>query len=264
MATLLKIGVDFILNNRGGSLLVTKTVRELLFDGYDDPLLDFLREADLPGYPLPPFERFGWFVERNGSSSYDGRINMFTGKTDIKQTGNVYSWNGGNRTDFYNGECSAVRGSAGELWHPEIAVGKPVEIFATDVCRTLPLAYEGPTEMLGLGGERWVGDDRVFDNGEKYPETSCFCTGAPHECPDLRPGLLNVSDCRFGAPAFVSFPHFYLADQSYRQAVSGMAPNKDLHEFSLSLEPSTGIPLDVKARLQINILLQPVSRLKYV
>lgn len=262
MNPLMRLAIDFILNQKGGSLLVSKTVRELLFDGYDDPLLDMLKEADSPAYPIPPFQRFGWFVERNGSSSYDGRLNMFTGKSDIKKTGNVYSWNGSNRTDFYRGECSAIQGTTGELMHPQMSVGKPLEVFATDICRSLPLTYGGEMELLGLAGSKWVGDDRVFDNGLKYPEMGCFCTGPEHMCPDLMPGVVNVSDCRYGAPAFISYPHFYLADSSYRSAVRGMSPNQSLHEFSMSIEPQTGIPIDVEARLQVNILLQPIDRLK--
>lgn len=258
----MRIAIDFILNTKGGSLMISKTVRDLLFDGYDDPLLDLLKEADSPAYPLPPFDRFGWFVERNESSSYDGRLTIFTGHTDIKQTGNVYAWNGSNRTAFYRDECSAIRGTTGELLHPEMNVGTALDVFATDVCRSLPLAYDGDMEMLGLAGAKWIGDDRVFDNGLKYPDMACYCTGAEHVCPDLMPGVMNISDCRYGAPAFVSFPHFYLADQSYRSAVQGMAPNRSIHEFSISVEPQTGIPIDVKARLQINILLQPIERLE--
>jgi hypothetical protein len=30
---------------------------------------------------------------------------------------------------------------------------------------------------------------------------------------DLVNGLLNVSSCKFNAPAYVSFPHFYNADE---------------------------------------------------
>lgn len=264
MNTIMKIGLNLILNGRA-NVTITKSVRELLFDGYDDPLLDLIIKANLPGVRLPPFDKFGWFYARNNSASYDGRINMHAGTgggDDVKQTGMVYSWNGANRTEFYSGDCATVRGSTGELWHPDIRVGQPVEIFATDVCRKLPLAYEGDYERLGVAGGLWIGDDRVLDNGRKYPETGCYCTGPPAQCPDLMPGVLNVSDCRYGAPAFVSYPHFYLADKSYGEAVVGMRPNRTLHEFQLALEPMTGIPLEVNARLQINILLQPVERVK--
>ena len=30
-----------------------------------------------------PFDRFGWFYDRNGSESYDGVFEMFTGEDDI-------------------------------------------------------------------------------------------------------------------------------------------------------------------------------------
>lgn len=245
------------------NVTVTKPVRELLFDGYDDPLLDLLRNAHLPNVNVP-FDKFGWFYARNLSAAYDGRINMETGAgpaaDSVEQTGNVRTWNGANRTSVYSGRCAEVHGSTGELWHPNVRLQQPVDIFATDVCRTLPLAYAGEVELLGVTGGQWVGDDRALDNGIKYPETACYCTGEPSQCPDLMPGVLNVSDCRFGAPAFVSYPHFYLADESYREAVEGMRPNRTLHEFGLALEPQTGIPLWVNARLQINILLQPIER----
>lgn len=64
---------------------------------------------------------------------------------------------------------------------------------------------------------------------------------------------------RFGAPAFISYPHFYLADSSYREGIEGMHPNKTLHQFSISLEPHTGIPLQVNAEMQINIYIEPIE-----
>lgn len=44
----------------------------------------------------------------------------------------------------------------------------------------------------------------------------------------------------------------------------GMHPNKSEHEFLISLEPHTGIPLQVRAQMQINILVQSMSGIKYV
>lgn len=232
----------------------------------------------MPGINLPPFDRFGWFYDRNNSATYDGRINMRSGakptaqSTDadatpdgpasIETVGNVYSWNGSNRTAFYRGDCGRIRGSTGELWHPNVRLGQPVEIFATDVCRTLPLEWAGETQVLGVPGGRWVLGAEAIDNGQQFPAQACYCTGAEAQCPDLMAGVFNVSDCRYGAPAFVSYPHFYMADGSYAAAVEGMRPNRSAHEFGLELEPMTGIPLKVEARLQINMLLQPVERIK--
>lgn len=261
MNALLKLAVNFMLNTRGGSLFVTKSVREWIFDGYNDTLLTFLKGLDSPAFNLP-FDRFGWFVGRNLSSEYDGRINMYAGQEDISKMGKVYSWNGETRTRFYRDGCGAINGTTGELWYPNIAATKPVTIFATDICRSVTLNYNSTTERYGIQGSKWIADQSVLDNGSKYPEMSCFCTGAPNTCPDLPSGVLNVSDCRYGAPAFISFPHFYLADSSYTKDISGMNPDPEKHEFTMALEPNTGIPLEVNARLQINILLQPIEHVK--
>lgn len=85
-----------------------------------------------------------------------------------------------------------------------------------------------------------------------------------------------MSSCRFGAPVFVSFPHYYLADQYYINQVEGLSPDKALHEFHVDLEPviylvnvavtnasdrltlqDMAVPTAVRARLQVNVLIEP-------
>lgn len=232
-----------------------------MFDGYDDELLTFLKQVNSTAFNVP-FDKFGWFVDRNGSKEFDGRFNMYTGQNDITHMGTVTSWNEQPRVPFYGGTCGMINGTTGELWAPNIQLNKSVTVFATDVCRSVSLSFDGEEEYFGVTAGRWIGDDRMFDNGIKYPEDACFCTNKPTECPDLQPGVLNVSDCRYGAPAFVSYPHFYLADQSYQSAVDGLAPNKSLHQFSMAVEPTTGIPMHVNARLQINVMLQPLEHIE--
>jgi len=258
---LFKIGANALLTLRGGSLFVTKSVGELLYDGYQDPLIDFLRESDSPIFHVP-FEKFGWFVDRNDSWSYDGVFNMNTGQNDITKMGMLNKWNDEKTSGFYSDGCSAINGTTGELWPPKLNPNKDLTLFVSDICRSVSLAPTSDTvERHGVTGAKWIGDDRVFDNGEKYPENQCFCTGSAEECPDLRPGVFNVSDCRFGAPAFISYPHFYLADPSFTDDVDGLSPSQEKHEFSMSLEANTGIPVEVNARMQVNILLQPISGL---
>lgn len=40
---------------------VTKTVRELVFDGYDDKMLDLVEKLNIS--INIPFKKFGWFVD---------------------------------------------------------------------------------------------------------------------------------------------------------------------------------------------------------
>lgn len=103
---------------------------------------------------------------------------------------------------------------------------------------------------------------QVFHDIYSISSQGCYCTGEPSKCPDLMKGVHNMSDCRFGAPIFASFPHFYLADPAYVDNLIGLKPNQSKHEFSLSLEPVTGIPIDVDAKIQINTMIQPISGFK--
>lgn len=60
----------------------------------------------------------------------------------------------------------------------------------------------------------------------------CYCNG---ECTPS--GLINVTACRFGAPVFISLPHFYKTDPSVLETIEGLSPNEREHSFSITLEP---------------------------
>ncbi|CRK93828.1 CLUMA_CG007355, isoform A [Clunio marinus] len=253
----LKFLIRTMMGSGRAPLVVTKTVKELLFDGYEDPLLTLVRANGNPDLPKPPFDKFGWFVDRNESETYDGNFTMFTGVDQIENLGVLELWNDQNTTGLYRDECDEVSGTTGELWPPNWNRNKlPITLFATDVCRSITLNYESDITVRGVPGFKWIGDESVFDNGIKYPSMACYCSAAKESCPDLLTGLFNASSCKFGAPAFVSFPHFYLAHENYRDEIEGMHPNKDRHEFSIALEPRTGIPLQIQARLQINLMMK--------
>lgn len=63
----------------------------------------------------------------------------------------------------------------------------------------------------------------------------------------------------------LSFPHFYLADDSIRTAVEGISPpEKDKHQFFLDVQPLMGTTLSAKARVQINLAVSHVDDIKQV
>ncbi|XP_012270483.1 protein croquemort isoform X2 [Orussus abietinus] len=243
--------LDKVMTSLGERLVITKTVRELLFDGYDDKLLRIAAKLNMTGIPM---KKFGWFYARNESETYDGTFNMLTGKDNVFSLGMIKEWNYSNQSKSYDGSCGAITGTTGDLW-PPLKNNESVSIFASDLCSSLSLTYENDTEYLGLTGKRFVSDKYMFDNGTNVPSLSCYC----HNTECVPNGVRNVSLCKFGAPAFVSLPHFYLADESYKNAVSGLSPDTDKYEFAIVVEPSTGIPMEIQAQLQINLLVQPDS-----
>lgn len=242
--------------------MLGSTVGEWLFDGYPEGLLEWLEEVkeELPPEyeflgDLIPFHKFAWFYDRNASAAYDGRFEMYTGKNDINELGVLKSWNGKDEVAGLRGECKKIKGGTGELWPPFSKKNTPdATFFVTDFCRSLTLTNDGSYEKWGIKGQKFIGDDRVFDNGDKYEEAFCWCGAETDaECPDVKPGVFNASRCSFGAPAFVSYPHFYLADPYYLEGLEGLEPVREKHETYLVVEPTAGIPMEVKARIQINL-----------
>lgn len=250
-----------ILRQFKSKLYITRTVRELLFDGYYDTLLTALKTIPAKyGIVVPPFNKFGWFVDRNESITYDGQFEMYAGQTtQFAHMGSLTKWNYSNKTRFYRDDCSSVKGTSGELWPMDMEPKSDISLFITDLCRPLTLTYQENHQRYDIVGSRWVGDYRVFDNGERYAPNKCFCPDKKQSCPELPTGVHDMSECRYEAPLFASFPHFYMADESYVKSISGVKPNQSLHEFSISLEPKTGVPLDIDAKLQINTFIQPVQ-----
>ena len=98
--------------------------------------------------------------------------------------------------------------------------------------RTIFLEYGNETKVLGVPGLEYRGGFDLVDPGVLDEENTCYCTD---ECPPL--GLLNLTECRQGAPIFMSYPHFYLADANLTESVTGMNPNQEEHEFSMVVEP---------------------------
>lgn len=144
--------------------------------------------------------------------------------------GKLLEWNYSNRTEFYEGNCAKINGSAGEFY--PINRGKDtISVYSAELCKNAVLEYEKEVEIKGVKGYKYSAMS-LFDNGTLKPENQCFCGG---EC--LPSGVLNVSSCRENSPSFLSLPHFYDADTYYTDSLEGLHPQKDKHEFYITLEP---------------------------
>lgn len=236
----------------GQNVWTTKTAGEFLFDGYSDPLLKAAEFASVIIETKFTGNKFAWFYMRNGSSDAEGVYNMETGEEDVSKIGIVRSWNYKNHSDFFEADCGQVKGRVGDLFPPGLKKSTPLQVFVGDVCRYFQLDYAEDTEVMGIPGYTYVVGKSLLDNGTSDPKSRCNCVGV---CTPQ--GVLNISACRFGAPGFLSYPHFLDADPYFREKVNGMNPDRKKHQVYVRLEPITGVPLDVAARFQINLLLQP-------
>ena len=93
--------------------------------------------------------------------------------------------------------------------------------------------YTEDVEKNGVTFYRFAGTRKMFASASENPDNWCFCSGGT--CNPS--GVTNSTTCRYGSPAFVSFPHYYEADTFFQNQVEGLNPQKDLHQFHVDLEP---------------------------
>lgn len=230
---------------------VRRTVNDLVF-GYEDPLLQIAQTTGPPGQSMP-FTKFGFFVGKN--NSVDPPLLVNTGVSDWRRTGVIERFDGSPYLTFWNSNsCNRVNGSDGSLFPPGLTPNSSVYLFARDMCRSLLLEYERTARHDGVETLRFTPPEDIFDPPEDRPENTCFCVDGPPCAPR---GLFNISQCQYGSPTYISFPHFYLADPSLLDDLVGLEPNKSKHQFYIDIVSRLGIAMNAKIRMQINFHLQP-------
>lgn len=246
--------VNSLYTETNSSLYLKHSARELLFEGYEDPIL-----AEGQGVMDIPYDKFGWFYNKNDTSS-DGVYQMWTGKEQISSLGRLVSWN--NQTELpYAGSCGSISGvSAGDLFPPSPDSGQDyIKLFVGEICRPLTLHAHGQVRHSGVRSNRFSVDGKTLDY--RRDENKCFCSGKGGQCP--RNGVANVSSCVFNTPAAISLPHFLHADPLFRTRVTGLKPNPALHSFDIDVMPELGVPINIQAAMQINIVLTRDQRLNF-
>lgn len=134
----------------GQRVHVTKSVSELLFEGYEDSMVKLGKSIPFFQNFKMPFDRVGWFYMRNNSADLFGWYNMHTGVDDISQLGVLKNWNFKDTNGAYEGDCGLIHGSAGEFFAPQQSRNGTISVFVSDMCRSLPLDYEKDVDVHGL------------------------------------------------------------------------------------------------------------------
>jgi len=121
-------GISDMLSTLEATIFIKKTIGELLFDGYQDTVMeigssmnkeyeykddgDYSDYGDDGDYEMDlgdvgdwkrrkreiedeqKMDKFGWFYNRNGTTWSDGVLEMYTGEEDISKLGKIASWQG--------------------------------------------------------------------------------------------------------------------------------------------------------------------------
>ncbi|XP_055688318.1 lysosome membrane protein 2 [Lutzomyia longipalpis] len=222
------------------------TVDELVF-GYDDTLVSLAHKF----YPRNkrPMSRMGLLIARNGTLPEISTI--YTGHTGMEKFGYLNRINGLDHLPFWSDPpCRNITASEGSLFPPrDITKSDIVYVYDKDICRTLPLIYRGPVVKDGLDADLYTMPDDVYGDAKSNSNNSCFDT----EDYAATRGLQNISPCQYGAPVYISHPHFMESDPTLLDSVDGLSPDKELHGSYFKIQPKLGVPLEGKIRVQLNL-----------
>ncbi|KAJ0182921.1 hypothetical protein K1T71_000897 [Dendrolimus kikuchii] len=219
--------------------------------GYDDtiiaaakPFLTFLGQLK--------FEKFGLLAAKNNTFSETFTVN--TGQDDMDKMNLIERVDGHDHLPYWGSpECNSLQGTDGSIFPPSQLDRKTVlHVFYPNLCRRLPFVYEKDVETPeGITLLRYRMPLDVFDDPKRNPANQCYCEIDSGTCPPK--GVINVTECAMGAPALISFPHFYLGDEKLREDVEGLHPDPIKHDSYVDIHPTLGIALNGKSSLQINI-----------
>uniref|UniRef100_A0A1I8PCZ6 Scavenger receptor class B member 1 n=1 Tax=Stomoxys calcitrans TaxID=35570 RepID=A0A1I8PCZ6_STOCA len=225
---------------------INVTAEQLVF-GYDDPLVTLAHKF----YPkhLRPGERMGLLIARNGTLSEVHSIK--TGYQGMHDFGYIDRLNGIDHFPQWDEQpCTSITGSEGSFFPPrDITKSDMVYVYDKDLCRVIPLKYHESVVKDGINADLFKLTENSYGDAVNNPENKCYDTK------DYRAvkGLQNISPCQYGAPVYLSNPHFYQADPELLDTVEGLTPNSDKHETYFKIQPKLGVPMEGKVRIQLNL-----------
>ncbi|XP_013196356.1 scavenger receptor class B member 1-like [Amyelois transitella] len=217
--------------------------------GYEDTIIDSTKLIlSLQG--KLKFKQFGLLATKNDTLS--DRMTINTGEVDKDKMNLIEKLEGEDHLNFWGSpECNSIEGSDGSIFPPsQLDRNRTLHVFMPNLCRRLPYIYDKDIEVDGIPLLRYRLPLDVFDDPEHNPQNQCYCEIDTATCPPR--GVINVTACTMGAPAMVSFPHFYLGDPQLREEILGLRPDPVLHDSYLDIHPTLGLSLNGKSSLQIN------------
>ncbi|XP_071565626.1 scavenger receptor class B member 1 isoform X1 [Temnothorax nylanderi] len=248
-------GLNTLIRRTDTQPLVQMTAHEFMF-GYQSTLVT-LGNSVMPTWIK--FDKLG-LIDRMYDFEGDYET-IYTGETDVRMTGLIDTYNGNVNLPQWTGKCANVQGASDGVKFPSyIEPNDTILFFRKSLCRSERMVRVGEKVIQGLDTYQFTFMENELDNGAVNPENKCFC----REGVCLKPGLIDVTDCYYGFPIALSYPHFYKSDPSLLEAVDGLNPTKELHESYFFIQPKSGIPMDLASRFQINMALQNIEHMARV
>merc|ERR1719228_2587423 len=210
---------------------------------------------------------WGLFRDRNVTLRKPVTINH--GMEELSRKGWVSKFDGSSELNWWapGSECDKVGGQDGATLYPGAKKTDHIEMFISLMCRKIGLNYEKDVLYGELTSLRFIPPPNALgsaddnNNETRNTDNKCYCLkDQGFDC--FKSGVLNMAPCKIseslpkGAPIALSYPHFYQADPEYINAVEGLNPEKEKHEFYVDIAPAFGFPLAIRPRFQLNVVIK--------
>eukprot|EP01127_Copromyxa_protea_P011674 TRINITY_DN2961_c0_g1_i1.p1 TRINITY_DN2961_c0_g1~~TRINITY_DN2961_c0_g1_i1.p1 ORF type:complete len:525 (-),score=63.57 TRINITY_DN2961_c0_g1_i1:103-1500(-) len=247
------IAFDLIASATNQTLFTKTTIHDFIW-GYESPFLEWINKTVQPLnttlFRLQPNDTSEGECFERLKGQYD---EYYTGKNDSNLLHWYTQWHGMRDLQVWGDEdANEVYGHDGIGFSINIPDGKNLTVFVDTLYRHVEFWHNSTEVVRGITLDRyWLADDNFFNITQGQSQ---YYLNAPH-------GLSNMSapmNVMQGTPVpiYMSLPLFFHSDPSYFEAVDFLPPNNTPdHETCntvLMVEPTSGITMKVKKRVQVN------------
>ncbi|XP_049317422.1 scavenger receptor class B member 1 isoform X1 [Bactrocera dorsalis] len=253
----LRMGLRTLLATSKSQPLVRMTAKEFMF-GYQTSLTT-LGNTFFSNWIS--FEKVG-LIDRMYDFSTDYET-FYTGATNPAISGLYATYRGKTNLPQWDGEhCSNIElASDGTKFKSFIQPNETIKFFRKSMCRPINLYRTGEPQTYGsLTGYKYVFEENAFDNGANNEANKCFCRKG--KCQPQ--GLIDVTDCYYGFPISLSYPHFMNGDPGLLDNITGVEPDEKKYSSAFVVQPESGLPLSISAKVQINMHFDDLSAFRQV
>lgn len=191
----------------------------------------------------------------NGSYMYKMQLDPSTDSEafsidTFNESPGLFQW-GYNDHQNTSSNCNLIKGCyLGTIFPPNIDKKLIIRLYRHGFCRPIPIHYKASESTKdGFDSYLFKVSHDFLATPKENPDNQCYCSSK--NC--LPKGLNDMAPCYYGIPVALSQPHFLNGDPSLLHQVKGLAPDPIKHDFSMRIHPPSGLPLEAKLRIQINL-----------
>lgn len=243
--------VEYMESKYGDNLIISQTVDQFLW-GREDKLLKLLRK-----FISIATDKVGVYAGKNNTD--DGVVVIDNGAEQLQNLGHILSYHSKPALSCWSTpSANQINGSDGSLFPPFQDFTGFLDVFASDIYRSIRFRPQKKTQLKGVPVFKYLPQEDTFESPLHNPNNRGFCY---NESGCLGDGLLDFSRCSGAAFIIGSLPHFWLANATVQKSVHGLRPSEEFNT-TFYVNPKTGVILKAAKKFQINILVERNSKFK--